>query len=314
MKYQELLNEIQAGKLDGQSFFKKRSSLMEEIQTITGRPLIVYAAKIEVPREAPNQIVLEDLIGFTDLIADIDGPKLDVLIESPGGIVDATHRIVHLLRQKYTDIRFIIPGSAYSAATMIALSGNKILMDDAASLGPIDPQINGIPARSVLNGFDAVRQLLKKEGPSSLPAYLPLLQKYDLHIFEICKDAEERGKQLVGDWLKAYMFKDQANTEKKIADIVTFFSDYDTHKSHARPIFITDAQKIGLDVENLSSNPELRKKVWELFLCIKVFFDVTINVKIFENTKGINWGKQFLPPGAAIQMRPMPQPAQPAKN
>lgn len=308
MKYQEILNDLQSGKIDGPGLFNKRQKLMAEIEKITERPLVIYAAKIEAPREAPNQILLEDVIGFTDLIADIEGPKLDILIESPGGIVDASHRIVQIIRQKFTDVRFIIAGSAYSAATMISLSGNSILMDEAASLGPIDPQINGIPARSILNGFESVRQLLKSEGPSSLPAYLPLLQKYDLHIFEICKDAEERGKQLVENWLKSYMFAGETGTEAKIKEIVTFFADYNTHKSHARPIFLDDAKKIGIKVDALSTNRDLKQHVWDLFLCIKVLFDVSSNVKIFENTKGVNWGKQFVPAGTVQIRAPQNQP------
>jgi hypothetical protein len=311
MNYQELLDDLRSQKMDGKALHQKRLDLMQAIEQQTNRPLVIYAAKVEAPREAPNQIILEDVIGFTDLTSQVGGDSIDVLIESPGGSVDAAHRVVQILRQKYTSIRFIVPGSAYSAATMIALSGDEILMDDAASLGPIDPQINGIPARSILNGFAAVRDVLKSEGPSALPAYLPLLQKYDLHIFEICKDAEERGKQLVCDWLKTYMFKDDADKDQKAEDVVGFFADYDTHKSHARPIFLTDAQKIGVNVTRLNETPELRSNVWDLFLCIKALFDVSINVKIFENRHGVNWGKQFIPPGAKVQVQ-QPLPKNPA--
>ncbi|MQY59252.1 MAG: hypothetical protein GH144_06555 [Clostridia bacterium] len=38
-------------------------------------------------------------------------------------------------------MRFLIPHTAYNAATMLALSGDEILMDDRSTLGPIDPQI-----------------------------------------------------------------------------------------------------------------------------------------------------------------------------
>jgi hypothetical protein len=312
MKYQELLNQIQSGAITGQNLYDSRVKLMNEIESITNRPLIIYAAKIESPKEAPNQIILEDVIGFSDLIANIDGDNLDILIESPGGVVDAAHRIVHVLRQKFKNIRFIIPGSAYSAATMISLSGNEILMDNRASLGPIDPQIGGIPARSILNGFNAVRDILKTQGAAALPAYLPLIQKYDLHIFEICKDAEERGKQLVADWLKLYMFDGDADKEEKAKKIVSFFADYDTHKSHARPIFFTDATNIGLKVSELTG--DLKEKVWDLYLHIKILFDISTNVKIYENSKGINWGKQFNQMNAVrlpIQIPVAPQPASP---
>lgn len=310
MKYQELLTSLETGKLSGAGLLQMRLVLMKEIESITGRPLIVYAAKIDAPREAPNQIVLEDVIGFSDLTADISADKIDVLIESPGGVVDAAHRIVQLLRQKFKDVRFIVPGSAYSAATMICLSGNELWMDERASLGPIDPQINGIPARSILNGFNTVRDILKAQGPSALPAYLPLLQKYDLHIFEICKDQEERGKQLVANWLTQYMLCNDPDKEEKSKKIVSFFADYDTHKSHARPIFYSDAKEIGLKVQTLSTSSPLREKVWDLYLSIRVLLDNSPSVKIFENTAGVNWGKQFNVIRIQPQIpTPQPQPA-----
>lgn len=298
MKYQEILFKIQNGEMSGENLFKLRIDQIKKVEAATGRPLIVYAAKLDVPREAPNHIVLDDLLGFSDLIADIDGPSIDVFIESPGGIVDAAHRIVHLLRQKYSSIRFLIAGSAYSAATMIALSGNEILMHESASLGPIDPQINGIPARSILNGFEAVRERLKADGASALPAYLPLLQKYDLHILEICKDAEERGKVLVREWLENYMFKGEKDASSTAKTIVDFFADYNTHKSHARPIFCQDMQKLGIKASILE--PPLKQDVWDLYILMKIMLDVSTNVKLFENSRGVNWGKQFIPAGAIV--------------
>ena len=46
--------------------------------------------------------------------------KLDLIIHSPGGSVEAAEQIVNYLRAKYAHIRAIIPHSAMSAATMIA--------------------------------------------------------------------------------------------------------------------------------------------------------------------------------------------------
>ena len=312
MKYQELLNQLETGQLTGKNLYERRLGLMQSIEKITGRPLIVYAAKIEAHREAPNTIVLDDLLGFSDLTADIESDEIDVFIESPGGGIDAAHRIVNLLRDKFKSIRFLVPGSAYSAATMICLSGDEILMDERACLGPIDPQINGIPARSIINGFNSVREILKKQGPGALPAYLPLLQKYDLHIFEICKDAEERGKKLVAEWLMRYMLLSDKQKKAKTKTIVKFFSNYDDHKSHARPIFFSDAKAIGVKVNSLSDNPALKSNIWDLYLHIKIMFDASFNVKIYENSHGVNWGKNFQDARAIRPIQvPMPIPAQP---
>ncbi len=291
MKYQELLDSVRSGTIDGQKLYKKRQNLIKQIEKKTGRPLIVYSTKLDAPREASNQIVSDDIIGFSDLTTGLTENNLDVLIESPGGDLAAAQRIVEVLRNKFQHIRFFIPGSAFSAATMIALSGDEILMDERGALGPIDPQINGIPARSILNAFDAVKEKLKEDGPKAIPIYLPLIQKYDLHIFEICKDVEVRGKQVVEDWPKKYMFKGHAD-EKTIAGIVSFFSDYDTHKSHSRPIFFREVQKLGLKVALFED--DIRDLVWDFFLCLKVMHELTPFIKIFENGRGTHWGKQHI--------------------
>ncbi|MBI4572548.1 MAG: hypothetical protein HY713_04580 [candidate division NC10 bacterium] len=66
---------------------------------------------------------------------------LDIFIHSPGGLPDAAASIVELLRERFAHIGFIVPFFAKSAATMLVLSGNQVLMTPAAELGPIDPQM-----------------------------------------------------------------------------------------------------------------------------------------------------------------------------
>lgn len=136
--------------LTGHDLFELRKSCYKEIEEYRNRPLLVYATKFldSLPLGAPNFIDLSDVDGFTDLINSIkDSTKVDILLHSPGGRPDATERIVGILRNKFDEINFLIPHSAYSAATMMALSGNCIILHSSATLGPIDPQINGIPAR-----------------------------------------------------------------------------------------------------------------------------------------------------------------------
>ena len=57
-----------------------------------------------------------------------------------------------------------------------------------------------------------------------MPAYIPLIEKYSLHLLELCDDSDNLSKRLVTDWLKAYMFNDKANADEQINTIVDFFS------------------------------------------------------------------------------------------
>lgn len=187
-----------------------RISLIKEIEGITKRKLIVYAADFNKSHPAvPNSINPLDITAFSDLIENINEDKVDILIQSPGGLAETTEQLVSMLRENFKDIRFIVPRMAKSAATMFVLSGNKILMDDRSELGPTDPQVairgsggvTFVPVKAVLNGFEKAKSIIEKEGTDTLPAYLPMINKYDLHLLEICETALKLADDLVNEWL-----------------------------------------------------------------------------------------------------------------
>ena len=68
--------------------------------------------------------------------------KLDILIESTGGDGLVVWRLMSLIRERFKDVSALIPYSAFSAATLLALGCNNIFMGKYGCLGPIDPQIN----------------------------------------------------------------------------------------------------------------------------------------------------------------------------
>lgn len=239
------------GSISGKELFEIRKTCYNEIENFRKRPLIIYATKFldNLPQGAPNYIDLSDIDGFTDLTNAIEGKRVDVLLHSPGGRPDATERIVTILRRKFDDICFLIPHSAYSAATMLAISGNKIILHPSATLGPIDPQINGIPARSIKRGFENIKEKISKEGPESLPAYIPLIEKYSIELLEMCDDSEKLAKKLATEWLQKYMFKNEKRAKSKIKKIVNYLSDYDEHLLHSRPLQTENLIALGLNNE-----------------------------------------------------------------
>jgi len=243
---------------------------------------------------------LADIEGFTDLANSVDdSDSVDILLHSPGGRPDATERIVNILRNRFKEVNFLIPHSAYSAATMLALSGNAIVLHPSATLGPIDPQINGTPARSIKRGFEKVRDIIKNEGPESLPAYIPLIEKYSLDLFELCEDSEKLSRELVTEWLAKYMFQEKGDSEK-IQEIVDYFSDYDSHLMHSRPLSFNKISHFEMQIETASG--ELKDLLWEAYVLLNGFFNITPFVKLYENSKDLSWGKQF-------QITVVPNPA-----
>lgn len=321
--YQELINKTGLSPAQHQ---QDRLAKIREIQSHTGRPLILYAANFIKGGAIPNNSVDDtDITAFSDLIQGISPPTLDVILHSPGGLAESAERIVALLREKFTDIRFIIPHTAYSAATLIALSGNIVLMDDRSALGPIDPQVlwqdptTGakyfVPTQTIIDGFERARKALKTDS-DSFQAYLPMLSKLDLHIFEICENAEKLSKQLARTWLTNYMFKGQRDAKGKAHKATTFLADHRRRLSHRRGITIGAAQKI-LNVLDMRQDPKLRDLIWELYCAVEFFIDNTDTAKLYENDYGASWRRRFaVSQQLAIQLPvpPSPQPTPPSKE
>lgn len=274
--------------------------------------MIVYAADWLTPIKQRTEgfashVSLDhnDILPIRELISPFNYGNLDVLIHSPGGLAEAAERIVKLLRGRFVLVRFFVPHSAMSAATMLCFSGNEIAMSETSALGPIDPQVNGIPARAIKKGFDRVRKAVGKT-PGALAPYLPVLQKYDLHVFEICDNAEKLSKKLAAEWLKAYMFEGEKSSSPKVAQLVRFFASHDKHHSHSRGVGIDECIRRGLKVHDLRANQVLGNLVWDLWQHIEFFFGaVPSSAKLFENSRGVSFIR-MLPQQTVFQLGPFP--------
>ncbi len=75
---------------------------------------------------------------------------IDLLLHTPGGLVIAAEQIARVLKSHEAGVTVIVPQYAMSGGTLLALAADQILMDQHAMLGPVDPQINGMPASAYL--------------------------------------------------------------------------------------------------------------------------------------------------------------------
>ncbi len=306
---------------DGATRFNNRKRLLQAIEALTGRPVIVYAANLRVPN-IPNSIDHTDITPFADLTRTVPGRKLDVLLHSPGGLAEAAERIVALLRARFDDIRFAVLHTCYSAGTMLATSGDALVLDDTSTLGPIDPQIVyrdpqtgqsiSIPTQTILDGFENAKQAIKQDS-DALGVYLPLLNKLDLHLFEICKNAEKLSKSLVEQWLRDYMYRGDADAADKAAKATAYLSSHKDRLSHSRPITIETAKgnDLKLSVVDLRDHARLRDLYQELWAEVEWFVDNTDTIKFFENGYGVNFRRRFQQQQVSFQLPipiPLPQP------
>jgi len=76
---------------------------------------------------------------------------IDLVLHTPGGILLAAMQIARALKAHPSKVTVHVPVYAMSGGTLLALAAGEIVMDSFSVLGPIDPQIMGVPAASVVD-------------------------------------------------------------------------------------------------------------------------------------------------------------------
>ena len=79
-----------------------------------------------------------------------DDQAIDLILHTPGGLVLASEQISRALVEHKGKVTVFVPHYAMSGGTMIALAADLIVMDPNAVIGPVDPQIGGAPAASII--------------------------------------------------------------------------------------------------------------------------------------------------------------------
>jgi ClpP class serine protease len=82
-----------------------------------------------------------------------DAP-IDLVLHTPGGLVLAAMQIARAIEAHPAKTTVYVPIYAMSGGTLIALAADEIVMGEFSMLGPIDPQIAGLPAASIVRARD----------------------------------------------------------------------------------------------------------------------------------------------------------------
>ena len=89
--------------------------------------------------------------------------SLTVVIDSPGGDVDCAYRIIRAIRESAREVEVLVPAWAKSAATLICIGADRILLGSAGEMGPLDMQVADPTGkqefRSVLETFQRLTQI-----------------------------------------------------------------------------------------------------------------------------------------------------------
>lgn len=300
----QILGEIQQAipQHQGNTFNVVRTKYLNELSNYSKRNTIIYATRWSSGDAPPNLVSIndEDIQAFMEAIAGLKGNTLDLILHTGGGSAEATDAIVSYLRQKFSDIRIIIPQAAMSAGTMLACAANTIVMGKQSSIGPIDPQfilqtsvgVQALPAHAILEQFKKAQEDCR-DNPKNLNSWLPMLSQYGPALLVRCQDQIDFGKELVENWLSTYMFNGEKSDLPKT--IATYLSKHSNFKTHGKHINIVDAKALGLKIEQLEDIPEFQDKVLSAFHATMHCFGMTQAAKVIANNNGNCFIKQFSP-------------------
>lgn len=165
---------------------------------------------------------VDDLIRTTvEILVERDERRhrLTVFLTTNGGYIETVQRIVETLRHHYGHINFVIPNYAFSAGTVLAMSGDDIHMDYYARLGPIDPQIlnekgQWVPALGYLIQWDRLVEKANKGTLTFAEAHL-MIEGFDQAALYQYEQARELSVALLEEWLATYKFKNWKTTETR---------------------------------------------------------------------------------------------------
>jgi hypothetical protein len=203
---------------------------------------------------------------------------LAIVLDTDGGIIEVVERMVNTIRHHYGEVTMIIPGTAMSAGTVFAMSGDRIMMDYFSCVGPIDPQIvrNGklVPALSYLVQFERLKERAAKGEITT--AEMVLLQQLDLAELHSFEEARELSNTLLKEWLAKFKFKDWAKTETRQLDVTPQMReeralevaqklmDHQRWHSHGRPISMEVLRRdLNLKIEDFGADVDLSRQIKE---------------------------------------------------
>jgi len=283
--WNNMLNEVTA---TGGAHDVLRRRYLKKLHEETKRNIIIYySGWLQKPGFPGAGINDEDKNGFMTTINGLDRKLgLDLVLHTPGGDTAATESLVDYLRQMFNgDVRAIVPQIAMSGGTMIACACKVILMGKQSSLGPVDPQFNGIPAHGVIEEFRRAYEEIRVD-PAKIPVWQPIIAKYSPAFIGECQKAIAWSEQLVREWLATGMLAGDAARDQKIDRIVKELTDHALTLSHARHLSAETCVEMGLNIEMIEAKQELQDAVLSLHHACMLTMSQTGAFKIIENHQG----------------------------
>jgi len=146
--------------LMGQWYALRRAQALRAIERSHASRVITMIHRQEKRRLfgffVSRQIDLEDAQTIIAAIKDTpDDTPIDFVIHTPGGLMLAAMQIARAIEAHKAKVTVYVPVYAMSGGTLIALAADEIVLGEFSVLGPIDPQMAGLPAASLVKARDS---------------------------------------------------------------------------------------------------------------------------------------------------------------
>lgn len=213
-----------------------RQQLIRSIEDhLGGRAVVTFFTSFTYPVivEDSDADMLESIVQHMDL-----SKGLCLVLNSPGGDALAAEKIIRVCRAySNDDFEVMVPKAAKSAATMIALGSDRILMGKTSELGPIDPQV------------------IQQVGDTA---------RYNASEIEEIRQQQKLSADIARRSLQSGMLKD--DSEESITKCIRLFTDWEETLTHGRPIYSEAASALGIKVKVFEPHDPVWKCVFELYI------------------------------------------------
>lgn len=121
---------------------ERRLSLISELQEVRNSKVILYVLGDRQPLPVFNTKIALDVLPLFQRILKEQGKveKISLFLYSSGGNIDTPWPLVNTIREFCKTFEVLIPRKALSAATLISLGANRVVMTPFSHLSPIDPE------------------------------------------------------------------------------------------------------------------------------------------------------------------------------
>jgi len=247
---------------------EERVNLIERLEQLRNSKVLVYFSYTPLDDTilVPLYKQLKDM-GHTK--------KIDLILHSYGGAVDTPYKIVTLIREFCEEFAVIVPFVAKSAASMLVLGADEVVMGPISELGPIDPLVKHpvykdilVPVQAVWHCLDYLQRSITNSSDPEVASFMvaPLLDKLDPWLIGDYEKTIKASQQYAETLLSRYMLKNNPERVQKVTQALT-----EGYFSHGYPIGRREAKDLGLNV--IAAQGELWDVIWNLYLCYEELFN-----------------------------------------